>query len=178
MTGSAKSGNLRLWGTPDFALLNPGYEAEPVVPHPRPRERALLASDPARGRGAGYKKSFNAPVIWLRGPAPPEKIFLFSLAANHRLIRAIPPHKRGVCAIVRKCEAGSGGRDASGAILARTNDAARTAKSCGPDARMLASSSWEANAFRGRWCQEAPIHQGEHDIGRKTIAQGRPDCFR
>jgi hypothetical protein len=43
---------------------------------------------------------------------------------------------------------------------------------------LLASSSWEANASRGRWCQEAPIHQGEHDIGRKTIAQGRPDCFR
>jgi hypothetical protein len=54
----------------------------------------------------------------------------------------------------------------------------RTAKSCGPDARMLASSLWEANASRGRWCQEAPIHQGEHDIGRKTIAQGRPECFR
>src|SRR5665213_845772 len=29
----------------------------------------------------------------------------------------IPPHQRGVCAIVRKCEAGSGGRDASGAVL-------------------------------------------------------------
>jgi hypothetical protein len=54
----------------------------------------------------------------------------------------------------------------------------RTAKSCGPDARMLASSPWEANGSRGRWCQEAPIHQGERDIGRKTIAQGRPDCFR
>jgi hypothetical protein len=23
-----------------------------------------------------------------------------------------------------------------------------------------------------------PGHQGEHDISRKTIAQGRPDCFR
>jgi hypothetical protein len=43
---------------------------------------------------------------------------------------------------------------------------------------LLASSPWEANASRGRWCQEAPIHQGEHDIGRKTIAQGRPECFR
>ena len=39
------------------------------------------------------------------------------------LFAVIPPHKRGVCAIVRKCEAGSGGRDASGAMLARTNDA-------------------------------------------------------
>ena len=43
---------------------------------------------------------------------------------------------------------------------------------------LLASSPWEANASRGRWWQEAPIHQGEHDIGRKAIAQGRPECFR
>jgi hypothetical protein len=43
---------------------------------------------------------------------------------------------------------------------------------------LLASSPWEANAFRGRWWQEAPIHQGEHDIGRRAIAQGRPECFR
>ena len=43
---------------------------------------------------------------------------------------------------------------------------------------MLASSPWEANASRGRWWQEAPIHQGEHDIGRRAITQGRPDCFR
>jgi hypothetical protein len=65
------------------------------------------------------------------------------------------------------------------ALFARGRAArSRTAKSCGPDARMLASSSWEANASWGRWCQKAPIHQGEHDIGRKTIAQGRPDCFR
>ena len=42
----------------------------------------------------------------------------------------------------------------------------------------LASSPWEANASRGRWWQEAPIHQGERDISRKAIAQGRPECFR
>jgi hypothetical protein len=35
---------------------------------------------------------------------------------------------------------------------------------------LLASSSREANASRGRWWQEAPIHQGEHDISRKAIA--------
>ena len=34
------------------------------------------------------------------------------------------------------------------------------------------------NASRGRWWQEAPIHQGERDINRKAIAQGRPECFR
>jgi hypothetical protein len=69
------------------------------------------------------------------------KNILVFLKANHRHIRAIPPHQRGVCAIVRKCEAGSGGRDASGAVFARTNDAARTAKSCGPDARIAGVKS-------------------------------------
>ena len=43
---------------------------------------------------------------------------------------------------------------------------------------MLASSPREASASRGRWWQEAPIHQGEHDICRRAIAQGRPDCLR
>jgi hypothetical protein len=33
----------------------------------------------------------------------------------------------------------------------------RTAKSCGPDASTLASSSLEASASQGRWWQESPI---------------------
>lgn len=28
-----------------------------------------------------------------------------------------------------------------------------------------------------RWWQESPVHQGEHEISRKTIAQGGPDRF-
>jgi hypothetical protein len=43
----------------------------------------------------GYKKSFNASVIWLRCPVLLEKIFLFSAEANHRLIAPIPFQKRG-----------------------------------------------------------------------------------
>ena len=55
----------------------------------------------------------------------------------------------------------------------------RTAKSCGPDAPMLASSL--AVAHRSNWIERdirettvttSPARRGEHDISRKTIAQG------
>jgi hypothetical protein len=41
---------------------------------------------------------------------------------------------------------------------------------------MLASSCVE-DFLRGDGDKKAG-RQGEHDISRKTIAQGRPDCFR
>jgi hypothetical protein len=50
---------------------------------------------------------------------------------------------------------------------------ARTAKSCGPDAPTLASSSWEAS-FLGMMVANKPGHQGELEGNRNTIAQGRP----
>jgi hypothetical protein len=49
----------------------------------------------------------------------------------------------------------------------------RTAKSCGPDAPTLASSSREAS-FLGATVARKPGHRGEREISRKTIAQGRP----
>ena len=51
----------------------------------------------------------------------------------------------------------------------------RTAKSCGPDAPVLASSFVDVSAKR-RW-QKAG-RRGEHAISRKTIVQGRPDALR
>ena len=54
---------------PDFAPLNPGYETT--------------------------TKPLIGPVIWSRGPVLPKKIFLFSSAANHRLIAPILSRKRG-----------------------------------------------------------------------------------
>ena len=48
----------------------------------------------------------------------------------------------------------------------------RTAKSCRSDAPMLASSL--AN-FRGTTVSNKPGHRGEHEVSRKTIAQGEPD---
>jgi hypothetical protein len=51
----------------------------------------------------------------------------------------------------------------------------RTAKSCGPDAPTLASSSRQgARATVAR----KPGRRGEHEISRNTIAQGMPDCLR
>src|ERR1700692_2337583 len=46
----------------------------------------------------------------------------------------------------------------------------RTAKSCGPDAPTLASSS-RSNPLAT--VARKPGHRGEHDISRKTIVQGR-----
>jgi len=50
----------------------------------------------------------------------------------------------------------------------------RTAKSCGPDAAVLASSSREARLSRATVAKE-PL-TGERGISRKTIARGRPDA--
>ena len=36
---------------------------------------------------------------------------------------------------------------------------------------------WEARYLRGDGGNRA-VHRGEHDISRKAIAQGRPECFR
>src|SRR6202012_6011229 len=52
----------------------------------------------------------------------------------------------------------------------------RTAKSCGPDTPTLVSSC--AGFIRAAMVARKPGHQGERDISRKTIAQGRPDCLR
>jgi hypothetical protein len=54
---------------------------------------------------------------------------------------------------------------------------ARTAKSCGPDAPTLASSSWEAS-FLGMMVARKPGHQGELEGNRNTIVQGMPGRFR
>jgi hypothetical protein len=49
----------------------------------------------------------------------------------------------------------------------------RTAKSCGPDAPTLASSSREPRLSRAMVANK-PGHQGEREGNRKTIAQGMP----
>src|SRR5258706_10447878 len=51
----------------------------------------------------------------------------------------------------------------------------RTAKSCGSDAPMLASSlREEAQAT----VSNKPGHRGDHEVSRKTIARGMPGDFR
>src|SRR5216110_2145160 len=70
--------------------------------------------------------------------------------------------------------AGCGGRFCSGA-QARTNERKRTAKSCGPGAATLASS---LRSDLQVTVEKEPAHRGEHEVSRKTIAQGMSECFR
>ena len=70
-------------------------------------------------------------------PPPFQKIFPFALTPNQNYIHLVPPHMRGVCAIVT--DVGCGMRWTR-AMSAARDVAPRTAKSCGPDAPTLASS--------------------------------------
>jgi hypothetical protein len=115
-------------------------------------------------------------------------------------IRAIPPHKRGVGHRHERGE-GCGGR---GSVLRATGSQGgsmrpvsdhqasgremlqRTAKSCGPDAPTLASSSRrfgrpyraQANHIRGRRWQKSPVTGESAKETVKTIACGNAGRFR
>ena len=52
----------------------------------------------------------------------------------------------------------------------------RTAKSCGSDVAVLASRSGEAKLLWDNGGKRAVL-RGEHEVSRKAIAQGRPECF-
>ena len=51
----------------------------------------------------------------------------------------------------------------------------RTAKSCGPDAAVLASSRPEVHALGDDGGKRAVL-RGEYEVSRKAIAQGMPEC--
>src|ERR1700716_852713 len=53
----------------------------------------------------------------------------------------------------------------------------RTAKTCGPDAAVLASSCPGVHALGADGGKRAVL-RGEHVISRKAIAQGMSDCLR
>jgi hypothetical protein len=53
----------------------------------------------------------------------------------------------------------------------------RTAKSCGSGAAVLALSPREAKLLGGDGGKRAVL-RGEHEVSRKAIAQGRPECSR
>jgi hypothetical protein len=80
------------------------------------------------------------------------------------------PH-RGALAIVTNVGAGCGGRG----NITRRMILLRTAKPCGPDTPTLVSSPSEAS-FLGVTVARKPGRRGEHDISRKAIAQGMPEC--
>src|SRR5258705_8778317 len=52
----------------------------------------------------------------------------------------------------------------------------RTAKSCGPDAAVLASSCARFIPCAATVAKEP--FTGEHEVSRKAVAQGRPECSR
>ena len=60
---------------------------------------------------------------------------------------------------------------------ARRTRLTRTAKSCGSGAAVLALSSREVKLLAGDGGKKA-VHREEHEVSRKAIAQGRPECFR
>src|SRR5215204_5448911 len=53
----------------------------------------------------------------------------------------------------------------------------RTAKSCGSGAAVLALRSREAKLLRDNGGKRAVLRE-EHEVSRKAIAQGRPECCR
>src|SRR6202012_4381094 len=91
---------------------------------------------------------------------------------NHRHNSGIPCPQEGRWPSSLTLGAGSDGRR----LREDEPRGMRTAKSCGPNAPMLASSL--AELFREATVARKPGHRGEHEISRKTIAQGRPDCLR
>src|SRR6185437_13629510 len=59
-------------------------------------------------------------------------------------------------------------------LCAWTDGVQRTAKSCGPDAPVLASSPWEANASQGRWwhsmaTRESAYKPSNHCAGKAGL---------
>jgi len=59
--------------------------------------------------------------------------------------------------------------------VCKTSARERTAKSCGPDAAVLASSSLRSKLLESDGGKRA-VHRGEHEVSRKATAQGRPGC--
>ena len=104
---------------------------------------------------------------------PHRKIFRFPRRANHlyKLGRLAPT--RGAA----RDRHGRRARDAVDAAVREANAPMRTAKSCGPDAPTLASSSREAN-FSGATVTKSPVTGESSKETVKTIAQGRSDCLR
>src|SRR5256885_15237758 len=98
----------------------------------------------------------------------------YSASAAGQISRITPPVSRRMRGVghrhVRavRCD-GRRGR-------ARRTRRKRTAKSCGSGAAVLALSPREAKLLRGDGGKKAVL-RGEHEVNRKAIAQGRPECF-
>ena len=124
------------------------------------------STQPARSIGPGGQIS-DLPV-----QPPSQKYSDFPKTQISFISLAIPCPPRGAY----RDRHGRGARDAMDAncraqSFARTSGVLRTAKSCGPDAPMLASS---LRQHPQATVATKPGHRGEREISRKTIARGRP----
>jgi hypothetical protein len=123
--------------------------------------------------GCIREKNFPNPfnVIWVVQMGI-EKYFASLPGQITGLFRAIPClSKRGVSRSSRTLGAGCGGR---GCAIDEQR-VRRTAKSCGPDAPALASSLQNHSQAT---VTIKPVTGESAKETVKTIAQGRPDCFR
>jgi hypothetical protein len=125
-----------------------------------PGSRGGLSSDARRYDPLGSSALraqgdlLNRIKLMLPVQSPLAKIFPFPFYPNHFYLSRHPgPHKG---AFRDRHERRAGMRWTRAALLTRALFL-RTAKSCGPDAPTLASSSWEAKASWGRWWQTSPV---------------------
>jgi hypothetical protein len=128
-----------------------------------------LRANPSRAEKSRARKlQFREPIQSdLGSPVPPLKIFFFLKIRNCVFLLPSRLDKRGVRVVT------NAGRDAVDALAALDERRLkRTAKSCGPGAPTLALRSWSDPRTTGA---KEPGPRGEHEISRKTIAQGRPD---
>jgi hypothetical protein len=148
--------------------------------------RPLLLGDAAEtlrvvgaGLAVGEGGLSNGGALALRGDLPAglfckiavqpssQKYFAFAVGQIISTSSPRPASIRGAYASSRTLGAGCGGRGSG----ARRAALARTAKSCGPDAPTLASSSCGDNPRERRW-QKSPVTGESTKETVKTIAQG------
>lgn len=105
-------------------------------------------------------------------PAPRAKIFRLTCRANHRHNSARLTADEGRSRSSRTCGEMRWTRNAQ-----RRRRVRRTAKSCGSGVAVLALSPGEAKLLGGDGGKRAVLRE-EHEVNRKAIAQGRPECSR
>ena len=106
-----------------------------------------------------------------RCPSPRAKIFRFRRRANQWPKSRVPPDKRGVAHVTKRC----GGMRWTWVTARDERLSSRTAKSCGPSAPTLASSSRVAR-FSGVKVARKPGHLGEREVNRKPSRRESRRC--
>src|SRR5882757_10723488 len=104
-------------------------------------------------------------------PSLLRKIFRFRRRANQGHYSARPARQEGRCATSRNAR-----WDAVDAEVTETKVAQADGEVVGFRRRDAGVKS--CGTTRKAMVARKPVHQGEHEVSRKTIAQGRPGCLR